>query len=142
MEMHEWAQQSGQSPLSWVRHLRAAPLPGLSPKSLLILFARGDQNAVNPGTTAILRAGHLANRAIHYRHDLAFAEDPTIPKNPHFLLTAPTSPNPLYRSIVQGVQRQIATFFASDGKRVIYPEARFFEVPVVGPLPERLNYIQ
>jgi hypothetical protein len=54
MELHEWGQQSGQSPVPWVRYLRAAPLPGLSPKSLLILFGRGDQNAINPGTSAIL----------------------------------------------------------------------------------------
>jgi hypothetical protein len=143
MELHEWGQQSGQSPLPWVRHLREAPLPGLLPKSLLVLFATGDQNAVNPGTSAILRAGNLTDRTAHYRHDLAFAEDATIPKNPHFFLTSPMSPNALFRSIVQGVQRQIATFFASDGTMVIHPEpARFFEVPVVGPLPEGLNYIR
>jgi len=143
MELHEWGQQSGQSPLPWVRHLRETPLPGISFKSLLILFAKGDQNAVNPGTTAILRAGNLADRTVHYRHDLAFAEDATIPKNPHFFITSPTSPNALFRSITQGVQRQIATFFASDGMVVAHPEpARFFEAPVVGPLPEGLNYIR
>ena len=56
MEVHEWGQQLGQSPLPWMRHLRDVPLPGLLPKSLLILFGRGYQNAINPGTTAILRA--------------------------------------------------------------------------------------
>jgi hypothetical protein len=144
MELFEWGQQSGQSPLPWVRYLREAPLPGLSPKSLLILFGRGDQNASNPGTSAILRAGNLADRTVHYRHDLAFAEDPTIPTNPHtFVIVSPTSPNALVRSIAQGVQRQIATFFASDGAVIIHPEpARLFEVPVVGPLPESLNYIR
>ena len=144
MELHEWGQQSGQSPLPWARYLREAPLPGLVPKSLLIFFGRGDQNAINPGTSAILRAGNLIDRAIHYRHDLAFAEDATIPKNPHFFITtSPTSPNALVRSITQGVQRQIATFFASDGTVVVHAEpARFFEVPVVGPLPEGLNYIR
>ena len=133
----------GQSTVAWARYLREAPLPGLLPKSLLIFFGKGDQNAINPGTSAILRAGNLADRTVHYRHDLAFAEDPTIPRNPHFLITAPISPNALFRSIVQGVQRQIATFFASDGTVVVHPEpARFFEVPVVGPLPEDLNYIR
>jgi hypothetical protein len=143
MELHEWGQQSGQSPMPWVRHLREAPLPGLLPKSLLILFATGDQNAVNPGTSAILRAGNLTDRTAHYRHDLAFAEDATIVKNPHFFITSPMSPNALFRSITQGAQRQIAMFFASDGMVVVHPEpARFFEVPVVGPLPEGLNYIR
>jgi hypothetical protein len=142
MELHEWGQQSGQSPVPWARFLREAPLPGLFPKSLLILFGRGDQIAINPGTSAILRAGNLADRAVHYRHDLAFAEDSTIPRNPHFFITSPTSPNALVRSIARGVQGQIATFFASDGAEVVHPEpARFFEVPVVGPLPEGLNYI-
>jgi hypothetical protein len=144
MELHEWGQQSGQSPVPWARHLREAPLPGLLPKSLLILFGRGDQNAINPGTSALLRAGNLADRTVHYRHDLAFAEDSTMPKNPHFFITtSPTSPNALVRSIAQGVQRQIATFFASDGTVVVQPEpARFFEMPFVGPLPEGLNYIR
>jgi hypothetical protein len=144
MELHEWGQQSGQSPLPWARYLREAPWPGAFPKSLLILFGRGDQNGINPGTSAILRAGNLADRTVHYRHDLAFAEDSTIPRNPHFFITvSPTSPNALFRSITQGVQRQIATFFASNGTVVIHPEpARFFEVPVVGPLPEDLNYIR
>ena len=61
MELHEWGQQSGQSPVPWARYLREAPLPGLSPKSVLILFGTGDQNAINPGTSAILRAGNLAD---------------------------------------------------------------------------------
>ena len=144
MELREWGQQSGQSPLPWVRHLREAPLPGVFAKSLLILFPRGDQNSINPGTSAILRAGNLVDRTVHYRHDLAFAENPTIPRNPHtFLIVSPTNPNALFRSITQGVQRQIATFFASNGTVVVHPEpARFFEVPFVGPLPEGLNYIR
>jgi Bacterial virulence factor lipase N-terminal len=143
MELHEWGQQLGQSPVIWARYLHEAPLPGLFPKSLLILFAKGDQNSINPATTAVLRAGNLADRTVHYRHDLAFAEDPTIPTTPHSFIILPTHPNALVRSIAQGVQRQIATFFASDGTVVIYPEpARFFEVPVVGPLPEALNYIR
>jgi hypothetical protein len=51
--------------------------------------------------------------------------------------------NATFRSISLGMQDQIATFFASDGTVVIHPEpARFFEVPVVGPLPEDLNYIR
>ncbi len=85
-------------------------MPGLWPKSLLFFFGKGDQNAINPATSAILRAGNLADRTVHYRDDLAFAEDPTIPRNPHFLTTAPIGPNALFRSIVQGVQRQTAAF--------------------------------
>ena len=141
-EMLEWGQQSGQTPVVWVRHLRQSPLPGLYPKSVIYQFGRGDQNANNPGTTAILRAGNLADRTLHYRHDLAFAEDPTIPKNPHGMVALPTHPNALYRSIARGLQDQIGSFFASNGTAIIHPEPRrFFEVPVEGPLSEDLNYI-
>jgi len=49
---------------------------------------------------------------------------------------------PGFQDISLGAQRQVATFFASDGEEVTHPEpARFFEVPIVLPLPEDLNYI-
>lgn len=141
-EMQEWAGQSGTSPVTWARYVREAPLPGLSPKSVIYQFAKADQQAINPGTTAILRAGNLADRTLHYRHDLAFAEDPAIPKNSHPTLLQVTHPNATLRSIARGLQDQIGAFFASGGTVVIHPEpARFFEVPVQGLLPENLNYI-
>jgi hypothetical protein len=35
------------------------------------------------------------------------------------------------------VQQQIGVFFATDGTEIIHPEpARFFEVPIVPPLPD------
>jgi hypothetical protein len=141
-EMSEWGQQAGQSPVVWARHLRESPLSGLYPKSVIYQFGKGDQNAINPGTTAILRAGNLADRATHYRHDLAFAEDPTIPKNPHSIVNSSAHSNALFRSIARGLQDQNGSFFASHGTVVIGPEpSRFFEVPVGAPLPEDLNYI-
>jgi len=34
-------------------------------------------------------------------------------------------------------------FFESDGQLTIHPEpSRFFEVPIAGPLPETLNFVQ
>jgi hypothetical protein len=141
-ELHEWGQQVGQATAVWARHLRESPLPGLYPKSLIIQFAKGDQQALNPGTTALLRAGDLADRALYYRHDVAFAEDAALPKNPHDVMVSPMHPNATFRSISRGMQEQIGAFFASGGTVVIHPEpVRFFEVPVVGPLPEDLNYI-
>ena len=84
----------------------------------------------------------LADRTTFYRTDLAFAEDPAVPRNPHGFLTAVSSGVPLVVEIALGAQRQIASFFASDGTVVIHPEpARFFETPIAGPLPEDLNYI-
>ncbi|MCA1602221.1 MAG: hypothetical protein LC776_11450, partial [Acidobacteria bacterium] len=141
-EMQEWASQSGQSPVTWARYVRETPLPGLYPKSVIYQFAKADQQAINPGTTAILRAGNLRDRTLHYRHDLAFAESPAIPKNPHPTLLQVTNANATLRSIARGLQDQIGSFFASGGTVVIHPEpARFFEVPVEGLLPEDLNYI-
>ena len=65
-----------------------------------------------------------------------------IPKNPHSVLNQVTNPNALFSSIARGLQDQIGIFFASSGAVVILPEpSRFFEVPIVEPLPEDLNYI-
>ena len=136
MELAEWGRQG--SPRSRGLAISARRrLPGLWPKSLLFFFGKGDQNAINPGTSAILRAGNLADRRSTIDHDLAFTEDPTIPRNPHFLITGADRPNALFRSIVQGVQRQIAAFFASDGTVIIHPNLHASSmVPLVGPLPE------
>jgi hypothetical protein len=139
LENQEWAMTSGD-PLAYAPHLRKDPLVGVPVKPVIIQFAKGDRNIPNPTTTALLRAGDLADRATFYRHDLAFAENPTLPRNPHqFLILVDV---PAVRPIALGYQAQIASFFASDGAVVIHPEpARFFETPIAGPLPEDLNYI-
>src|SRR5262249_19228661 len=90
----------------------------------------------------LVRAGDLADRTTFYRNDLAFAENPAVPKNPHGFLTAISTGVPLVTTIALGAQRQIATFFVSDGTVIIQPEpSRFFETPIAGPLPEQLNFI-
>jgi hypothetical protein len=133
---------AGLSPAVWARHLREAPLPGLYPKSVIYQFATGDQVAVNPGTTAVLRAGNLADRTLYYRYDLAFAQDPSMPKIPHVVAGSPTNQT-LFGLISRGVQDQIGTFLASGGTVVIHPEPPyFFEVPITSPLPETLNFIR
>jgi hypothetical protein len=139
LENREWTRMFGE-PVAYAPHLRKDPLVDVPAKSVLVQFARGDQNVTNPRTTALLRAGDLADRATFYRHDLAFAENPTLPKNPHqFLITVGV---PAVRPIALAYQAQIATFFAADGTVVIHPEpARFFEVPISEPLPEGLGYI-
>jgi hypothetical protein len=142
-EMHEWGQQSAQTSQTWAAYLQAQPLDGLSPKPVVVIFGHSDQNAVNPGTSALLRAGNLISNTIYYRHDLACAEDPMVPKNPHDACISPLDPNWTFRTVSLGLQEAIATFFASDGQVFAHPEpARFFEVPIAGPLPELLNYIQ
>jgi hypothetical protein len=54
---------------------------------------------------------------------------------------------PNVRGIAIKAQHQIASFFASDGTEVIDPDnvapvlpEPIFEVPIVPPLPEALNY--
>jgi hypothetical protein len=141
LENNDWVSQSA-NPVAYAPHLRKDPLAGAPAKSVIFQFGKGDQTVPNPTTTAILRAGDLADRATFFRNDLAFAEDPTVPKNPHTFLTRIADQNRLVDAIARGAQQQIATFFASDGKTIIHPEpARFFEVPIKGPLPEGLNYI-
>jgi hypothetical protein len=143
LELSEMASQSGVSPVVWARHIRTEPLAGLHAKSVIFQSAECDQTATAMGTAAILRAGDVADATLRYRHDLAFAADPTIPKNPHAVLAFVTSPNLFYRSIARGILDQVGLFLASGGSVVIHPEpAAFFEVPIRSPLPERLNFIQ
>jgi hypothetical protein len=137
----EWVQQAA-SPPAYAPHFRKDPLPGVMAKSLLYQFPKGDETIPNPFETATLRAGDLADRATFYRHDLAYAEDPTITKNPHGIIGQIVNPNPLVRAIASGYQTQIATFFASDGTEIIHPEpAGLFEVPINEPLPEDFSWI-
>jgi hypothetical protein len=122
--------------------LRAEPLPGHHPRSILIQLATGDQQAVNPGTSMIVREGHLADQTTLYRHDRAFAADPTIPKNSHLFAGQPTSLNATVRAIARGAQEQAAVFLASLGATIIHPSpAQWFEVPIAGSLPETLGFI-
>jgi len=139
LENIEWVSQAG-SPVAYAPHLRRAPLQGVPAKSVIFQFAKGDLGAPNPNTTAILRAGDLADRTLYYRHDLARSETPSLPMNAHmFMVSIGVA---AFRDISLGAQAQIASFFVSDGETIIHPEpARFFEVPIQGPLPEELNYI-
>jgi len=84
------------------------------------------------------------------RNDLAFAANPSIPKNPHTFLTGVLSP--VTFGVAREGQEQIATFFASETvpgitPLVIDPDAlglfpvAVYEVPIVLPLPEGLNFI-
>lgn len=141
-EQHEWGQEAGNTLLTWARHLHREPLPGNPSKSVLIQFAKGDQQAVNPWTLTVLRAGDLFATASRYRHDLAFAADPTIVKNPHMTFSFVNSTNPTLRAAARGIQSQGADFLASDGTTITTPSpAAWFEVPAATPLPEELFFI-
>ena len=136
-----WVTQSGNA-VAYARHLRQEPLHGVPAKPVIVQIAKGDQSAPNPVTTAILRAGNLADRATFYRNDLAYAENNAVPKDPHSFMPNTRSSVPIVLAIAFGAQEQIAVFFASGGVMVIHPEpSRFFEMPMAGVLPENLNFI-
>ena len=134
-----WVAQSGDA-VAYAPYLRKSPLAGMSAKSTIYQFAKGDQTVPNPIMTAILRAGDLADRATYYRHDLAYAEVAGLPTNPHgFILSTGRL---AFRPIALEAQEQVAVFFATDGAVIIQPQpARYFEVPIAGALPEDLHYI-
>ncbi len=134
----KWVGQAG-SPLAYAPHLSRAPLAGVPPKSVLVLTAKGDQTAPNPTTTAIVRAGDLAERTLYYRHDLYRSLHSSLPANPHSF----ASSIPEFGEIALGVQDMVGKFFFSDGTVLTVPEpSQFFEFPILLPLPEGLNYIK
>src|SRR4030095_13681675 len=98
LDNFEWVGQGGDV-VSYGVHLRRDPLDGVEPKSVIIQLARGDRTLPNPTTTAILRAGDIADRATYFRFDLFLAGNPTTPpfvNDPHsFIFPAPpTAPLP------------------------------------------------
>ena len=141
LEHNVWAQQAG-NPVSYAPYIRRQPLPGNAAKPVIVQFAKGDHTVPNPTATAILRAGQLADRALYFRNDLAFAATGgAIPKNPHTFLT--NIGIPAAAPLAVAAQTQIAVFFATDGALTIDPDGAgpLFEMPVVPPLPETLNFL-
>ena len=143
IEWTEWTSQAG-NPVAYAPHLRADPLEGVPAKSIILQFARGDQTVPNPTTSAIIRAGGIEDRTTLFRNDLAFAADPTFPKNPHtFLTRLPGLAAPGAAAVALAAQDQIAQFFASGGTLTVDPDGAgpLFETPMVGPPPEDLAFI-
>ena len=139
-ENAEWVSEPGDA-ASYAPHLRKSPLPGVPAKSVLLQVCKGDELGPNPRTMAIVRAGDLADRTTFYRNDLAYQEDRTVQKDPHGFLNRFDSPG-ITGQIGRGGQIQAATFLASDGTNIIWPDpSRFFEVPINLPLPVELSFI-
>jgi hypothetical protein len=141
LDQREWVQQAGNS-VSYAPYLRAQPLPGQPPKLVLLQFAKGERTTPNPMNMAFVRAGDLADRSTMYRHDLAFAANPALPKDAHAFLTSGIVTSG-WTDIVLKAQRQIAVFLASDGATIIDPDGdgALYEVPIPLPLPETLDFI-
>lgn len=156
LENLEWAHQSDNS-VTYASYIRRHPLNSVPAKAVIIQFAYGDRLIPNPSTTALLRAGDLADRATFFRTDLRFAVDPTPFADPNlyphvFMSLAIQAADPNVRAIALQAQEQIASFFALDGTnhsldpfdgtQITDPDGAgpIFEVPVVLPLPITLNY--
>jgi hypothetical protein len=135
----EWAMQSS-NPVAYAPHLRRNPLSGGAARPVLFSFAKGDKNVPNPTTSAILRAGQLADRTTYFRNDIAFALNPAINKNPHLFLSSLGGAG---RGIALAAQEAAARFLASDGQVTVDPDGvgTLFETPIAGPLPEDLSFI-
>jgi hypothetical protein len=148
MERTQWVQQAADG-TAYAPYLSKSPLKGIPAKPVIVQLARGDQTVPNPGTTALIRSGDLADRATIFRNDLAFAANPTgFPtKNAHNFVTMPATAQ--QTAVALAARRQIAEFFASDGVLftdpddyiVPAPSQPLFEAPIVGPLPEDLGFI-
>ena len=140
-ERAEWVSQTGDA-AAYAPYVRKTPLAGAAAKSVLLQVCKGDETGPNPRNMAIVRAGDLADRTTFFRNDLAYMEDPAgVPKDPHSFLTRFASPG-ITGEIARGGQMQAAVFLASDGTNITVPEpSRFFEVPIVLPLPEDLSFI-
>ncbi len=165
IENGEWAWQAGDA-VAYAPYIRRRPLNGVPEKLVIIQFAKGDRNVPNPTTTAILRAGNLADRATFVHTDLVFTANPILlPRMvynyPHGFMGQGIKPGypDKVRAIAYRAQHQIASFFASDGTLIIDPDTidpidlgqdpqcplgvDIFEVPVApAELPEALNYLK
>jgi hypothetical protein len=112
-ERSEWAQQAGTA-TAYAPLLRLRPLAGHAPKPILYQLAKGDTIMTNPSSAQVVRGGALADRVSWYRHDLAFAANAAVARNPHGYLVDITNPAALPYALA--AQRQIGAFLASGGR--------------------------
>jgi hypothetical protein len=134
-----WAEAAGTG-VMYAPYLRARPLDGLSPKAVIVQFAKGDKTVPNPTTSALIRAGGLTDRTTYFRNDLALANVPGYHvHDPHgYIFNVANAP----AQFALAAQQQIATFFTSSAATTIDPDGPgpYFETPIAGPLPETTNF--
>src|SRR5262249_42593627 len=97
-ERIEWNTMSGD-PLAYAPHLRTAPLANVPAKRILYQFGLGDRQAINPYETNEIRAAGLCEMTSLYRHDLAFAINPSLGIDPHDLAFPRYTDSPAQREI-------------------------------------------
>jgi hypothetical protein len=144
LERRAWAGRNAEA-AAYAPLVRLRPSPGVPARPVLIHFARNEQRHQNPGTSELVRAGALVDRAVLFRHDLFYPTlDPTFRsqafvKQAHWWFSA-LGQAPL-RPIVLDTQGQSAQFLLSGGTMLApMTNALYWEVPAV-TLPDTLDYI-
>ena len=160
-ERLEWLYMPADA-VGFAPFLTKAPLAERTGTPVVVQLAKGDTTVPNPATTAIIRAGELADRTTYYRTDIAVCRfgigpaapppnpPPGVETNGHNFLIRMNSPT--RTAIALSAQEQAAVLFESDGATMIDPDGAclpdetgkpgcLFEVPIQGPLPEDLGFI-
>jgi dienelactone hydrolase len=143
-ERMEWSQLPGDA-LAYAPHLYSSTLPGVPIRPVLFQMKFGDRSIPNPCGTNLVSAANLREATSLYRHDLALAIAPDLPKDPHSIFYYVPRP-PLGQAVAQAGQEQIAEFFLSGGARIA--DVNYLVRPLAGKdlfempkwLPEDLNY--
>ncbi len=112
LEIAEWAQMPGD-PIAFAPRFKRSPLDGVPAKRTLFQIALGDRTVPNSANSFLIREADGLEQTRLYRHDRAFAADPTIGTNPHaYLVDILTASG---RIVANAAQSQMAGFLASDG---------------------------
>jgi len=149
-ETIDWLSALGD-PLMYATHFRASTLPGVPIKRVMFIISRGDQQVVNPAGSAWIRAAHMREWTVLYRHDLARDAFPALPANGHPYINPGTVPASV--TVALSAQRLAALFYAT-GRRCsldqpCIPDVNDLVLPVFGKnlfeipeaLPEDLGFL-
>ncbi len=107
------------NPASFAPFLKQATLYGNPIKRVLFQYAVGDQTVANVTTGQLLRAAFEYELVSVYRHDLARAEAPGLPENPHTFLAAFGTFDQPQALIIGLAALTQAGQFLSSGKREV-----------------------
>jgi hypothetical protein len=117
----------------------------------MFILSRGDQQVVNPAGSAWIRAAHMREWTVIYRHDLARDAFPALPANGHPYINPGTVPASV--TVALSAQRLAALFYATGRRCSIdqpcIPDVNDLVLPVFGKnlfeipevLPEDLGFL-
>jgi dienelactone hydrolase len=134
-----WITNNG-NPAAFARTVRSSTID-IAGRPVLYQMFRSDQSESNPLTSELIRAGGLEDRVVLYRHDLFWQDHPTVMKDPHMVLNNLLTPT--INTIAIAGQEQIVQFLLSNGATIIHPSpAKYWEVPITGPMPDDFAFIR